>query len=116
MVPLGYITLHELVNFVATDAAKANKPDDDRPWWRLVDDAADALLGAITSGALPLYVEKDGAVYRIPYEDIGALSDYAKLNEIMHPLLSEGFFPFEPTEEDLEPPARTSCAPLAARA
>jgi hypothetical protein len=103
MVPLGYVTLHELVRMGANEL-EAEKKHPDWPWWKFIDEAVTIFLKTIKSGELTLYIEKDGRMYRIPAKDVSKLEDY--LPNVVHPMMEAGWFPQEPTAADLEEEAK----------
>ena len=65
MVPLGYCTLREL------ERAKPTPKGQDL--WNLKDSVVQTIVKMIFSAELPLFVERNGTVYRVPPEDIVAI-------------------------------------------
>jgi len=97
MVPLGYYTLRELQQrclLRSIEAEPAKNVGDILD--RRVFITNDIVSMIFPQGDIQLFVERDGAVYRIPYEDLELLYDYLDV------ALWTGYLPNEPWEGDGE--------------
>jgi hypothetical protein len=93
MVPLGYYTLRELERLCILEAEAGT---NDATSWRSRDLIVQILVSMMRMGKLPLFVERNGTVYRVPEEDVLLLYDY------LPEAVWTGYLPNEPTEEDIE--------------
>jgi hypothetical protein len=80
MVPEGFVTIPEAIQFIMQEA-----PDEDAP---------NTLTQIVEGGHLPLFVEMEGKIYRIPWDDLRLL--WRDWWDVM----TEGRFPRQPPPED----------------
>ena len=95
MVPLGYYTLREVERLCVLEACHAST-NVDATSWRSRALIVEILVAMMDLGQLPLFVERNGTVYRVPDEDVGLLRDY------LPEAVWTGYLPKEPTAEDIE--------------